>query len=60
CFVWSSGKVFGFFGCFNHKSLSLKGEKTYSIKLFLEEGWAHIFNQKSAVLGRFLTPQVST
>jgi hypothetical protein len=40
-----------------HKSLSLNGAKNYGIKLFLEEGWPHFFDQESAVLGRFLTPQ---
>jgi hypothetical protein len=32
--------------------------KTYNINVFLEEEWPHIFDQESAVLGRFLTPQV--
>lgn len=31
--------------------------KTYNINVFLEEEWPHIFDQESAVLGRFLTPQ---
>jgi hypothetical protein len=32
--------------------------KTYNINVFLEEEWPHIFDQESAVLGRFLTPHV--